>query len=187
MSVPLAFPERGAGAAVEFNLNVSASSEPAPQSFWRRRVVTPLLAQLKQGVTPERMALTVGVGTVCSVLPFLGFTTVLNLGVGVWLRLNQPVMQVLNQLLGPVQLLLIVVYVRIGEKIWGAPPMPLSVGTLMKSFKDDPGAFLQRFGWTGVHAGTAWLLSVPVIVGAIYFGLKPVLGKMLARGEEKPV
>ena len=185
--MPLAFPERGAGAAVEFNLNVSASSEPAPQSFWRRRVVTPLLAQLKQGVTPERMALTVGVGTVCSVLPFLGFTTVLNLGVGVWLRLNQPVMQVLNQLLGPVQLLLIVVYVRIGEKIWGAPPMPLSVRTLMKSFKDDPGAFLQRFGWTGVHAGTAWLLSVPVIVGVIYFGLKPVLGKMLARGEEKPV
>lgn len=143
--------------------------------------MNPLLAQLKQGVTPDRMALTVGVGAACSVLPFLGFTTVLNLGVGVWLRLNQPVMQILNQLLGPVQLLMIVVYVRIGEKIWGAPPMPLSVGTLMKSFKDDPGAFLQRFGWTGVHAATAWGLSVPVIVSAFYFGLRPMLARLAAR------
>lgn len=162
----------------------SAAPPPAPDSFWRRRVVLPLLAQLKQGATPERMALSVGVGTACSLLPFLGFTTVLNLGVGVWLKLNQPIMQVLNQLLGPLQLVMIVGYVRVGEVIWRAAPMPLSVGTLMKSFKDDPWVFLQRFGWTGVHAATAWLLSVPLIVGGIFYGLRPVLRKLAARAEK---
>lgn len=151
------------------------------ESFWRRRVVAPVLGQLTQGVTPDRIALTVGVGTACSVLPFLGFTTILNVAAGFWLRLNHPILQTLNQLLGPLQLLLIIGYVRVGEKIWQAEPVSLSVGILMKAFKDDPWSFLQRFGWTGVHAATAWLLSVPVIVAALYFGLRPMLRRVGAR------
>lgn len=148
---------------------------PAPRPSWRQRAVSLLRAQLTQGATPERMALSMAVGTACSLVPFFGFTTLLNLGVGAWLRLNQPIMQILNQLLGPVQVVLIVAYVRAGEKIWGAAPVPISVPVLVKAFKEDPAAFLQRFGWTGVHAATAWLLSVPLLVGGLYFALRPWL------------
>jgi len=151
------------------------------ESFWRRRVTGPVLAQLTQGVTPEKIALTIGVGSACSLLPFLGFTSLLNLGVGLWLRLNQPILQVLNQLLGPLQLVLILVYVRIGEKIWGAPPMPISVRELTGAFTADPGAFMVRFGLTGVHAATAWALSVPLIVAAVYFPLRGVMRRVAAR------
>jgi len=133
---------------------------------------------LTQGVTPDKLAFTVGVGTACSVLPFLGFTSLLNLGVGLWLRLNQPILQTLNQLLGPLQLLLILVYVRVGEKIWQAEPMPLSVGKIVTEFKAGPWLFLQRFGWTGIHALTAWLISAPFIVAAIYYGLRPAMRRL---------
>ena len=77
------------------------------------------------------------------------------------------------QLLGPLQLVLILAYVRAGEFIWRADPMPLSVTTLVSSFRADPWPFLQRFGLTGVHAATAWLLSVPLIVATLYFSLRP--------------
>lgn len=155
-------------------------SAPSP-GFWSRRVVAPVRAQLTQGVTPERIAFTLAVGTACSLLPFLGFTSLLNLGVGLWLRLNQPILQTLNQLLGGLQLALILVYVRLGEMIWQAPAMPLSISQLAAAFRADPWAFLQRFGWTGVHAATAWLLSVPLIVAAIYYPLRPVLQRLAAR------
>ena len=79
------------------------------------------------------------------------------------------------------QLVLILVYVRIGEKIWGASPVPLSVPTLIRAFRESPGAFLQRFGWTGVHAATAWLLSVPFIVGLLYYSLRPLLRRFSRR------
>ena len=69
--------------------------------------------------------------------------------------------------------MLILAYVRAGEFIWRAEPMPLSVSTLVSSFRADPWAFLSRFGWTGVHAATAWLLSVPLIVAALYFSTRP--------------
>ena len=153
---------------------MTAPANP-PASFWQRRFVAPLRKQLTQGVTPDLLARTIAVGTACSLFPFLGFTSLLNLGVGLTLRLNQPLLQTLNQLLGPLQLVLILAYVRAGEFIWRAEPMPLSVSTLVTSFRADPWAFLQRFGWTGIHAATAWLLSVPLIVAALYYSLRPAL------------
>ena len=157
------------------------SATPPHPSFWQRRLIAPLRAQLTQGVTPDRLALTLAVGTACSLLPFLGFTALLNLGVGLVLRLNQPILQTLNQLLGPVQLVLILVYVRAGEFIWRAAPVPLSIPTLVSAFREDPWAFLQRFGLTGIHAATAWLLSVPLIVAVLYFPLRPALGRFAQR------
>ena len=147
---------------------------PSP-SFWQRRLLGPLRAQLTQGVTPDRLALTVAVGTACSLLPFFGFTTLLNLAVGLRLRLNQPILQTVNYLLTPVQLSLILVYVRAGEFIWRAEPMPLSIPTLVTSFRADPLSFLENFGLTGIHAATAWLLSVPPILAALYYPLRPAL------------
>ena len=65
--------------------------------------------------------------------------------------------------------------VRAGEFIWRADPMPLSIPTLVTAFGEDPWAFLQRFGLTGVHAATAWLLSTPLIIASLYFSLRPAL------------
>jgi hypothetical protein len=90
-------------------------------------------------------------------------------------------MQMLNQLLGPVQLLLILVYVRLGEKIWHATPMPISVSLIVQSFRANPAGFLQRFGWTGIHAATAWALSVPLIIAVIYYPLRGMMRKFAAR------
>ena len=159
------------------------SAVPTPSSrpsFWHRRVIEPLRGQITQGVTPDKLALTLAVGTACSVLPFLGFTTLLNLGIGLWLRLNQPILQTVNYLLGAVQLALILVYVRAGEIIWRAPHVPLSLSQLTAAFRADPWGFFGRFAWTGVYAATAWLISVPLIVAALYFSLRPAMRRLAA-------
>ena len=92
-----------------------------------------------------------------------------------WLRLNHPILQTVNYLLGAVQLALIVVYVRIGEFIWRAPAIPLSIPQLVRTFKADPLAFLRQFAWTGVHAATAWLVTAPILIFVIYHLVRPVL------------
>ena len=61
-------------------MSAATVNSPAPavrKSFWKRRVVTPLIAQLKQGVTPEKLALTVALGLVLGIFPILGATTLL--------------------------------------------------------------------------------------------------------------
>lgn len=164
------------------NSSVTAPAASAPRpSFWQRRLLGPLRAQLTQGATPDKLALTLAVGTACSLLPFLGLTTALNLIVGHWLRLNHPILQTVNYLLTGVQLALILVYVRLGEWIWQAQPVTLSVPTLITAFREDPGAFLARFGWTGIHAATAWSLTSPALIAALYFALRPMMRKFSRR------
>ena len=148
----------------------------------------PVLDQLTQGITPDRLAATFAVGTTCSLLPFLGLTSLLNLAVGVPLRLNQPILQTLNQLLGPVQLALILAYVRVGESIWGADGAHFTVGEVLRVFREESfGVFLQQFGWAGVHAFTAWVLTAPLLTAAVYFSLRPGFRRLAARRRQASV
>lgn len=150
--------------------------DAAPASFWQRRVAGPIRTQLTQGVSADQIAATLAVGTACSLFPFLGLTTLLNLGVGLALRMNQPILQTLNQLLGPMQLLLILGYVRIGEWIWGAHGAHFTVGEMLRVFREASfGEFLRQFGWAGIHAFTAWAITAPVLIAALYFPLRPAL------------
>ncbi len=98
--------------------------------------------------------------------------------------MNQPVLQGLNQLLGPVQLAMILVYVRIGEWIWRAPEAHrFSLGDMMRAFDELPFTlFLQRFGQAGVHAFTAWALTAPLVLAAVYLPLRPVFRRWVTSG-----
>jgi uncharacterized protein (DUF2062 family) len=155
------------------------TAAPAPRSFWKRRLGDPILALLSHGVTPDKIAATLAVGTAVSLLPFFGLTTLFNVLVGLKLRMNQPLLQALNYLITPLHLIMIFVYVRIGETIWNVDDAHFNLRELLSTFHEKPfGEFLERFGWTGIHALTAWLLSVPVIIPALFYLLRPLMRKL---------
>lgn len=154
-------------------------------SWWRRRIVDPLARQLTQGLSPERLSLALAFGGVVAVNPFLGTTTVACFAAGVALRLNQPALQIANLLGAPLQLVLLVPWVRAGEWLYRSEPMPLNPALLVEQFLAAPGQFLERFGTSGVHAATAWLIATPLLGAALYFALRPLLralSNQLARG-----
>ena len=142
----------------------------------------PLIVLFVQGLTPDKVALTLGVGATCSMFPFLGFTSLLNLGVGLWLRLNQPLLQTLNQLLGPLHLVMIVVYVRLGEWLWRAQDERFTIGEMLRVFREASFAeFLHHFGWAGIHAFTAWALTAPALIATVYFAVRPALRRLASK------
>lgn len=157
----------------------SVGDRTAPRGFWQRRLIDPITRQLTQGVTPRKITFTLSLGTVCSLFPFLGLTSLLNLLVGLALKLNQPILQTLNQLLTPVHLAAIFLYVRLGEWIWHAEEHRFSVAELVQSFADLPFTeFLAKFGWMGVHAFTAWALTAPLLFFAVYAPLRPIIDRL---------
>lgn len=142
-------------------------------------MLDPIIALLTQGVTAEKVALTLAVGTVCSLFPFLGTTTALNFGMGLALRMNQPILQSLNYLLTPVHIVMIVVYVRIGEWVWRAGEDRFTVGEMVRVFREETFvAFVHRFGVAGGHAFTAWVLTAPLLFALIYYPLRPLLHRL---------
>jgi uncharacterized protein (DUF2062 family) len=159
--------------------------ENAPQprpGFWRRRVLHPIRMQLTQGVSPDQIAATVAVGTACSLFPIFGVTSFVNLGVGLTLRMNQPILQTLNQLLGPLQVALILVYVRLGEVIWQSAENHFTLTEMMREFRERSlWDFLQQFGWAGVHALSAWLITAPFVIAALYVTVRPAIRRVARR------
>lgn len=146
--------------------------------FWQERVVGLIVAQFTQGFTPQKIALTIALGFVLGIFPILGATSVLCAFAALALRLNQPVIQLVNFLVSALQLALILVFVRLGEWLVNAPPVSFSVPELMRRFQASPAQFMQDFGLTGLHGILAWLIVAPLLAMLIYHLLLPPLKKL---------
>jgi uncharacterized protein (DUF2062 family) len=148
------------------------------KKFWRERVLGLIVAQLTQGVTPEKISLTIALGFNLGVFPIMGSTITLCAVAGVCLKLNQPVIQLVNWLVYPLQLTMILVFVRLGERIVGAPPVSFSLPELVRKFGESPARFMREFGMTGLHGIIAWAVIAPFVATLIYFLLLPPLKKL---------
>lgn len=160
---------------------LSGSVSVVRESFWKRRVVTPLVAQLRQGVTPEKLALTVALGLVLGIFPILGATTLLCGIAAVALRLNQPVIQIVNYFAYPAQLALIIPIYRAGEMLFGKAPIPLSIPLIFERFRADFGQFLSDFGMVAVQGIVVWCLIAPMAIAVLYFTARPLIRRLARR------
>ncbi|MEY3896890.1 MAG: hypothetical protein RLZZ214_2411 [Verrucomicrobiota bacterium] len=148
------------------------------ESWWRRRLVAPVVAQLTVGISPERIAWAISLGIVLGVFPVMGTTTLVCLVAGWLLRLNQPVLHVFSNLVYPLHLVLILVFIRLGERLYGAPRLSFSIPQLLGRFKDDPLQFGRDFGMSAWYGVSAWLLIAPVAALLIKLAIVPVLRQL---------
>ncbi len=69
---------------------------------------------LSQGISPRRLALTLALGFAVGCIPVVGIPTILCAALALALRLNLPAIQAANYAAMPLQLVLIVPFVRLG-------------------------------------------------------------------------
>src|SRR5690242_6486062 len=145
---------------------------------FQRRIVAPLLQLLRQGVTPEKLALSVALGAIVSVIPVLGVSTVLCAVLAIWLRLNMPAIQLMNYLLTPAQLLLIIPFLRLGERLTGAPRYPVTLESGLALLSHGV-LNAVRILWDAiVHATFGWLVLAPVAAALLYFTFRQVFRRL---------
>lgn len=147
------------------------------ESLWRRWVVKPVMAQLTQGISPSKIAQAIAFGVTTGVFPLLGTTTLVSLVIGLPLKLNQPVLQIFRELVYPLHLATVLLFMRAGETLFGAEHVPLSISMLTERFFADPGRFMAEFGMIGLYAVVVWLLIAPLLLGAVYFVSRAILEK----------
>ena len=149
-----------------------------PRGLIRRRVLEPILTLLRQGITPQKIALSLAFGMGLGIFPVLGESTILCTALALTLRLNLGVIQLVNYLVSPVQLALIIPFVRLGEHLVHAAPEPLSIGNGLRLIA--AGAFNAVVVlWSAiVHAALGWALAGPPFIYLLYVVFKPLLIKL---------
>src|SRR5579863_6612431 len=100
------------------------------RSAIHRKLIQPFIDLLKQGVTPEKIALTIALGLTLGVTPVIGSTTMLCTLAAVTLRLNLPAIMLVNGAVYPLQLTLLIPFLRAGAWIFHADGPKLSVGQI---------------------------------------------------------
>lgn len=118
---------------------------------------------LSQGISPQRLALTLALGFAIGCLPVVGIPTLLCAGLALALRLNLPAIQAANYAAMPFQLALIVPFVRLGGRLFSSGPQAAAA----------PGSWLHLSAMNLVaqsgalvgHTLAAWLLiAVPTVL-----------------------
>jgi len=132
--------------------------------------------ELTSGLNAQGGALALATAFTIGIFPIMGFSTPLNTLAAVCLRLNQPIIQVINWVMGPLKLLLIIPFLRLGATLFAAEPFTLSLTQFSQIFFADWWGTTQEFAWTFVHAICGWLVVAPWL-----FGLMFGLGKRLLR------
>jgi uncharacterized protein (DUF2062 family) len=137
---------------------------------------------LSQGISPRRLALTLALGFAVGCIPVIGIPTVLCAALAVALRLNLPVIQAANYAAMPLQLALIVPFVRMGGRIvsWivsAQQPRLLSPSALLQL--SAPHSAVHMSGLAG-QALLAWLLAAIPSVCLMTAMLTVMLRRILA-------
>ena len=154
-------------------------------TWLRRRLWEPLLALLSTGLSPQGLAWSVAMGLALGVFPMLGTTTLLCVGAAFASRLNQPAMQLVNYLAYPLQLVLLIPFIRMGERLFGVQSMPLSLPAMLLALKAEPFGTIALF-WSRIwHACVVWALVVLPLAALLAFILRPVFKAATHRFKEQ--
>jgi uncharacterized protein (DUF2062 family) len=149
-------------------------------SFLYRKLILPIIDLLRQGITPEKIALSLAIGICVGVFPVIGSTTALCTLAAIVFRLNLPAIQLVNYLVYPLQLALLIPFLRLGEMLFQAPHVSLSLTIIFESIKRSAWQTTKTYWTLGWHAMIAWCLVGPLAIWIMYLLLAPILRRLAA-------
>ena len=148
-----------------------------------RRALDAVVALLKQGTSPDQIARAVALAVVLGVFPVLGSTTALCAAAAALLRLNLPLMQLVNWLIYPVQIALLIPLMNAGNFFFHLRALP-TLPVFLKMATARPWDAVRLFWPAGLSAIAAWLVLAPFVGLLIYAAVLFTLRRFLPRADE---
>ncbi len=143
-----------------------------------RKLIQPFIDLLKQGVTPEKIALTIALGISLGVIPIIGSTTMLCTLAAVTLRLNLPAILLINGVVYPLQLMLVVPFLRAGAWFFRVDGPKISIGEIFHLIRTDVWHAITTLWVATMHALVIWLIAGCVASGIVYLILAALLRRL---------
>jgi uncharacterized protein (DUF2062 family) len=147
---------------------------PEPiREFFRRRILRPLLCQLRGGVTPRRLAWSLALGIVIGINPSVGLTTVVVVLLAWTLGLNQMASQIGAHAVAPLHLLLFVPFIQLGVHLFHTRRLPLSRQQL---------EHLSHHPWRLIRDIWQWEWHALIVWGLVAAVTMPLFALYIRRG-----
>lgn len=120
---------------------------------------------LKQGLTPNELALSISIAMLIGVFPIYGTTTFILAFLALRLSLNLPIMIAVSYVLTPAQILLIIPFARVGEFLFGFETLGMDMESLQNAYADGILEVFSKYSGRLVLAVGGWMIvTIPIAV-----------------------
>jgi uncharacterized protein (DUF2062 family) len=130
-----------------------------------------LMSWLNSGMAPRQLAFTLALGFAIGCIPLLGVTTGICALLALVLRLNMPAIQAANWAAMPVQAVLLIPFLRLGQWLFRGQPVAFNPVQIISQIESAPvhalaemsGLFARALLAWGLTAGPALLLMTVLL------------------------
>ena len=123
-------------------------------------------ALFKQGLSPMLLSQSIIASGALSIIPILGVSTFILTALSIKKKLNLPIMIAISYLMWPIQILLIIPFIRVGEFIFSVPSSHHTAEEIINSFQNNFSQTLNHLSFELLCGLGGWLLTVvPVSIG----------------------
>lgn len=139
------------------------------KEYLRNKIVIPFIELLKQGITPEKLALSVALGFIIGIIPLIGVSTAICLVLSLLLDLNIIAIQIVNYIAYPLQLVFYIPFIRAGEFILGNQSSNLTISYIKELFDKGFIPALKVLGHANLLGILVWLIITVPVTLVFYF------------------
>ena len=132
------------------------------------KLKTTFISFFSQGISPQKVSLAISFGLCVGIIPLLGTTTLLCTGIALALRLNMPIIQAVNYVVYPFQLLLFIPFLKAGAYISGQQ-FNYTLTEIQFLIQNDLWNSILKLMYANVFGLLIWLFLTPILFGCIYF------------------
>lgn len=154
-------------------------------SWTRNKIVDPLFHILQRGAEPKLLAFSAALGITLGVFPICGVTVFLC-GIAIALLgsfCHAPTLMLANFIATPIELSLMIPFLRLGESITGGSHFPLTSDALRKVFTGEAS---KEVLFSILRAMLGWLVAVPFIVAGLYVVFLPCFTILVRKFSTRP-
>jgi len=133
-----------------------------------RALKSKTVALFKQGLSPKELTQSILVSALISIIPILGVSTFLLTVLSLKRKLNLPIMIAISYLAWPLQILIIIPFINIGEFIFSIPQSHHSAQEIIASFQESFFGTLSQLSFELLCGFGGWLLTAVPFFTLIY-------------------
>jgi uncharacterized protein (DUF2062 family) len=135
----------------------------------KNKILIPFKIIPRQGLSSEKLALSFTIGIVGGSFPVIGFTSLVSLLLLIALKQNFTIVQALNWIAAPIQLVMIIPFMRLGATVLFKDNLSITLGHIIKAFNPGVWEGLKTVGLFHLYGLIGWLICAFPAGVIIYF------------------
>lgn len=144
-------------------------------ALFNSKYVLPIKKLLVQGISPKSIALGIAGAAVIGVFPVLGSTTILCTAFALLFRLNLPLVQLINFTVYPLQLLLLIPFMKLGELLFQFEKLRYGFNDIVNMVSEDVLNAIAILWNVTLQAIGAWAIVAPIAAIILFSVLLKIL------------